>query len=441
MKTSLRRRLVASLSGVVLAAWITTAVFSYLDAKARIGAMLDDHLVQAASLLLGSDRDQSARPAVHWGDGDHALVYQGWSEDGRLLFRSADAPTAALSKNVEGFSEVEREGHRWRVFGAAENGLLVLVAEHAGFRGELAASIVRHLLHPVAFAIPILAALIMLAVGWALGPLRTLTNEVARRDPSNLEALGAEGAPAEVRPLVVALDSLFARVHAAVQNERRFTADAAHELRTPLAAIHTHAEVALGAREEAERERALARVTEAVSRADRLVGQLLVLARLDTRTGPPSRDPVPLDRIASEQVAELAPEAAQKGINLGLLETHGDPAVAGDPSLIGILLRNLVDNAVRYTPAGETVDVSVRAEGGRVLLRVADSGPGLGPEERSRIVERFHRGQGSGEGSGIGLSIVARIAELHGARLTFSDGLEGRGLAVEVSFPTAFSPA
>ncbi|HEY0838885.1 MAG TPA: ATP-binding protein, partial [Vulgatibacter sp.] len=408
MKTSLRLRLVASISGVVLAAWITTAVFSFLDARDRIGAMLDDHLVQAAGLLLGSDREQAARPAVHWGDEGHSLVFQGWSTEGRLLFRSADAPAAPLSEIEEGFSEVERAGHRWRVFAATESGLRVMVAEHAGFRGELAASVARHLVHPVAFAIPILAALIVLAVRWALGPLRSLADEVGRRDPSNLEPLGAGGAPAEVTPLVVALDSLFRRVSASVENERRFTADAAHELRTPLAAIQTHAEVALGARDGEERRQALVNVTEAVSRADRLVGQLLVLARLDARTGPAALVPLALDRLAAEQVAESAPEASRKGINLGLLETRGDPTVPCDPDLVAILLRNLVDNAVRYTPRGETIDISVRAEGDRVVLRVADSGPGLAPDERSRILERFRRGRASGEGSGIGLSIVAR---------------------------------
>jgi len=440
LKTSLSKRLVASLSCVVLAAWIATAAFSYLDAKERIGAMLDDHLVQAASLLLGSDRTQAERPAVHWGDEGHALVYQGWGADGRLLFRSADAPAQPLSEVSEGFSLVERDGHLWRVFGGREDDLLVLVAEHAGFRGELASRIAQHLLHPVAFAIPLLAILILLAVRWGLAPLRLLAREVGSRAPTNLAPIDAKGAPAEVQPLVDALDSLFARVQAAVENERRFTADAAHELRTPLAAIRTHAEVAIGARDDAERARALGHVEEAVSRANRLIGQLLVLARLDASFAPPTRTRVSLERIAAEQVAEAAPEAARREINLGLLDPQGDPTAIGDPDLIAILLRNLVDNAIRHSPPGGTVDVSIQAEGDRVVLRVADAGPGLGLDERTKVLERFHRGRASREGSGIGLSIVARIAELHGAELSFSEGLHGRGLGVDVRLPASFSP-
>lgn len=449
MKTSLRGRLFFSLALVVLAAWLATAVFSYLDARSRIGEMLDDHLVQAAHLLLaqGGRTDAPSRPAAHWGKEEegHSLVYQGWSDDGRLLFRSADAPETPLSEHAAGFSLVERGGERWRVFGlrAPEGRLRVQVAEHAAFRDELAASIARHLLHPVAFALPILAALIWLSVRWGLSPLRALAQEVERRKPANLVALDASGAPAEARPLVSALNALFRRVGASVESERRFTADAAHELRTPLAAIRTHAEVARASRDDAERSRALARVTEGTERASRLVAQLLVLARLDARATPPALSPVNLSELARAQVADSAPYAAKKQVNLGLAEdSEGAASVSGDAELCGVLLRNLVDNAVRYTPEGGRVDVSVRSEGERVVLSVTDSGPGIPPEERERVLERFYRGRGSSEeGSGLGLSIVARIAELHGAELSLADGLDGAGLAVRVAFEPPLSRA
>lgn len=445
MNRSLRLRLVGSLSATVLAAWVATAVFSYLDARRQIGRMLDDHLVQASSLLTRHAAHPSevvVDPPLHWGEAHaaHALVYQGWSADGRLLFRSSDAPTSPLARVEEGFSEVERDGATWRVFGhRVDDGGLVWVAEHAAFRDELAAGVARHLLHPLAFALPLLAALIWLAVGWGLRPLQAIAKEVGRREPSSVEPLVPAGTPVEVRPLVVALNALFARVSSLVANERRFTADAAHELRTPLAAIGAHAEVALAAGDEQARQQALVHVGEGVQRVNRLVGQLLAVARLDARAAPVPSGPVKLAALAASQVADAAPFAASKGINLGL-DASGDPTVRGDEGLLGILLRNLVDNAVRYTPRGGQVDVSVREESGRVLLRVEDTGPGVPEAERAHLVERFHRGRTSEEGSGLGLSIVARIAELHGATLSFGDGLDGRGLGVTVTLPGADRP-
>lgn len=441
MNRSLRLRLLGSLSATVLAAWVATAVFSYLDARREIGRMLDDHLVQASSLLTRHAADPSevvVDPPLHWGEGHaaHALVYQGWSDDGKLLFRSSDAPLDPLSHQAEGFSEVDRDGAKWRVFGrrVPDGQMLILVAEHAGFRGELAAGVAQHLLHPLAFALPILAALIWFAVGWGLRPLRAIASEVGRREPANVEPLVPDGAPAEVRPLVVSLNALLARVSSLVENERRFTADAAHELRTPLAAIGAHAEVALAANDEEERRQALIHVGEGVHRINHLVGQLLAVARLDARATLVPSSRVMLAEIAAQQVADAAPFASAKGVNLGL-DGCDESTVVGDESLLGILIRNLVDNAVRYTPRGGQVDVSVREDNGRVLLKVEDSGPGVPESERARLVERFHRGRTSGEdGSGLGLSIVSRIAQLHGATLFFGSGLGGRGLGVTVAW-------
>lgn len=443
MKTSLGRRLLLSIGAVVLAAYVVTASFSYLDARDRIGSMLDDHLVQAAQLLLAQSRGNSepSRPASHWGKEEegHSLVYQGFGDDGRLLFRSADAPESPLSRQAEGFSVVERDGEPWRVFGAraGEGGVRVLVAEHASFRAELAASIARHLLHPVAFALPVLAGLIWVSVRWGLAPLRALAEQVRRRKPANLVPLETGGIPAEAGPLVAALNSLFRRVAASVESERRFTADAAHELRTPLAAIRTHAEVALASSNEAERKQALAHVTEGTERASRLIAQLLMLARLDARAAPPALAPLDLPALVAAQIAESAPLAARKRVNLGLTEDSEPAATAsGDAELLDVLARNLMDNAIRYTPEGGRVDVSVRTEAERVILGVTDSGPGIPPEERARVLERFYRGrQGTGEGSGLGLSIVARIAELHAAELVLDAGPGGVGLSVRVIFP------
>lgn len=448
MKASLNRRLLVSLGTVVLAAWVATAVFSYLDARDRIGAMLDDHLVQAAHLLLvqGQASERPSRPPSHWGQVEegHSLVYQGFSDDGRLLFHSADAPRTPLSERPVGFSQVERDGVEWRVYGmrSDDGRLRVQVGEHAGFRSELAASVARHLLHPVVIALPILAGLIWLSVRWGLSPLREFTEQVERRDPDNLRPLDAAHTPAETGPLVTALNALFRRVAASIESERRFTADAAHELRTPLAAIRTHAEVALASKDDAEREQALRYLTEGTERASRLVAQLLMLARLDAGAMPSGSVRVDLSALIARQVAESAPFAARRRVNLGLAEdTEQGVTVVGDAELLGVLARNLVDNAIRYTPADGRVDVLVRNEAESVVLRVTDSGPGIPPDQRVRALERFYRGPDRSQaGSGLGLSIVARIAELHGAELSLDEAPAGSGLSVQVSLPRALGP-
>jgi two-component system sensor histidine kinase QseC len=241
----------------------------------------------------------------------------------------------------------------------------------------------------------------------------------------------------EVQPLVRSLDALFGRVVESMESERRFTADAAHELRTPLAAIRTHAEVALAAAGEEERSEALSRVVQGTVRANRVVEQLLTLARLDARELAPVLAPTRLDRIVLEQVGDASVQPAAAERNLGVEGPLEEVLVWGDADLLAIALRNLLDNALRYTRPGDSVDVSVRGEGERVVLVVEDSGLGLPPAQREHVLGRFVRGQGTGaEGSGIGLSIVARIAALHGATLTLGEAARG-GLSVEIGLRRA----
>ncbi len=305
----------------------------------------------------------------------------------------------------------------------------------------LAESIARHLLHPLLFAVPGLAVAIWLAVGVGLAPLGRFAGEVERRAPDNLAPLALARVPREVLPLQQALNALFARLRQSRELERRFTADAAHELRTPLAAIRTQAEVALNADDGAQARRALANVVGGAERATRLVEQLLTLARLDPQTALERPQPIGLRALAHDAVAAQAPFAARRNIDLGLLPGE-ERTVHGDPLLLAVLLRNLVDNAVRYTPPGGRVDLAVEeahaARGGYPLLRVTDSGPGIAPAAREQAFERFHRGSDRREeGSGLGLSIVRRIAELHRATLTLDEGPGGRGLTVRVGFPPA----
>jgi len=445
---SLRRRLLLLLAGTVLLGWLAAALFSYVDARHEIGEMLDAQLAQSAGLIAAQleheieDAHESAGAALpRLYKHERNIAFQVWDRDGELRLRSTSAPTTRLAAREAGFDEAVLEGQRWRVFSRwdEEDRYLVQVAERYALRDELAQNVAGHLLHTLLFALPILALLMWFAVGAGLAPLARLAAEIGQRAPDNLAPLADENAPREVRPLLASLNALFARVRATMAQERRFTADAAHELRTPLAAVKTQAQVALGARDEDERSRALNQVVAGTDRAARLVEQLLALARLDPQAtlGPTVK--VSLRQLAAECLAALTPQAARKDIALGLQAVEDDSAlVVGDASLLAALLRNLVDNAVRYGPEHSEVEVAIVREGQAVLLRVIDQGPGIPADERERVFARFYRVLGSGEaGSGLGLSIVRRIADLHQASMALDDGPGGRGLVVTMRFPAA----
>jgi two-component system sensor histidine kinase QseC len=437
----LRRRLLFLLSGTVLAAWLATAAFTYFDAREEIGEMLDAHLAQSAGLIAAQLEheleDEQGEKVPRQYKHERKIAFQVWDRKDRLLLRSASAPASRLQSQSEGYGDATIDGKRWRIFSRWDESrhYLVQVGERYELRDELAESVASHLLHPLYFALPALALLIWLAVGAGLAPLAGVAREVGRRAPDNLAPLDEASAPREISPLIGALNALFDRLRTSLEQERRFTADAAHELRTPLAAVKTQAQVAIGATADAERTRALANVVAGTDRASRLVEQLLVLARLDPQTALPPGQTVDLQALAQQGVAEIAPAAAGKGIEVGLAPGAAAP-VAGDAVLLAVLLRNLLDNAVRYTPPGGEVEVSVRPVDGGVSLTVVDNGPGIPEAERGQVFERFHRVLGSGEaGSGLGLSIVRRIADLHRAGVSLEAGPGGRGLRVEVSFP------
>jgi two-component system sensor histidine kinase QseC len=368
---------------------------------------------------------------------ERKIAFQVWDRSDALLLRSASAPETRLSERDEGYADAVIDGKRWRIFSRRDESgrYVVQVGERYELRDELAESVAGHLMHPLAVALPVLALLIWFAVGAGLAPLGRLAAEVGRRAPDNLAPLEESRTPREVRPLLGALNTLFARLRALLEQERRFTADAAHELRTPLAAVKTQAQVALGAVDAEERARALAHVVTGTDRAAHLVEQLLMLARLDPQTALAQARPASLRDLAAECVAAQAPAAAQKNVGVGLA-AEDDGLIAGDSTLLAVLLRNLVDNAVRYSPAGGEIEVSIGREDGTVVLRVTDNGPGIPEAERSRVFERFYRVLGSGEeGSGLGLSIVKRIADLHRASIALAAGPGGRGLKMSVAFP------
>lgn len=301
-------------------------------------------------------------------------------------------------------------------------------------RRELAQEIAEHLLTPMLVALPGLAVVLIFAVGLALRPLRRLADDVGARGPARLTPIDTAGVPRETLPLIERLNTLFAGIERALENERRFTADAAHELRTPLAAIKAQAQVALGAANDVERRHALEQIVAGCDRATRLASQMLTLARLDAGAG---RDlqPLAVRALAAEVLADSAGEAVARGCELTLAE--GDAQVRGDAELLRALLRNLVENALRHGAASQ-VRVSIIDGSAGPMLAIADDGKGIEPAEREAVLQRFRRGAGADSpGSGLGLSIVQRIAELHGARLELADGIDGRGVELSLGFPRA----
>ena len=419
--------------------WFGAALLTYHSTRKEVVDLLDAHLAQVASLLAAQSQHELGEiqfdDAPMLIDDSMHVAFQVWENGQILRLHSANAPETPLASRDHGFSDILVDGQNWRVFSAWDGShkLLIHVAELADFRKSVANAIAYNLLLPLLFSFPLLALLMWVAVTRGLHPLVKLTREVARREPDNLEPLNAGTAPREVVPLIEHLNRLFGRIDVSMQKERRFTADAAHELRTPVAAIKAQAQVARAASSEASRIHALDYAILGCDRAAHLIDQLLTIARIDA-LGEEVTEQCQLRALSSEVIAELAPAAHEKGVQIELAE--GDEAVVrGDKGLLRVLLRNLLDNAVRHTSHGTSVRVSVGTEQGLTCLSVSDDGPGIPEEEREKVLERFYRPLGTqASGSGLGLSIVKRIAEIHGATLNLAPSREGKGLNIKIAF-------
>jgi two-component system sensor histidine kinase QseC len=440
---SLKRRLLVLALTTVALVWVAAAAFVYFDAREELGEVLDAHLAQDAALLavqasheldeLGAEHT----PLLH--KYARQVAFQIWEKGNLLRLHSENASQLHLTNVEHGFSDSTIDGHRWRVFSAwDESGeFLIHVAERADEREELARDIAGNLLEPLLFSLPLLALLLWAAIARGLDPLDKLAGEVGRRDPETLSPLDTDAAPHEVLPLIERLNRLFARINATIQRERRFTADAAHELRTPVAGIKAQAQVARAATAEADRIHALDNAILGCDRATHLIEQLLTLARVDA-LDIGGTEPCRLKEIAANEISLIAPAALAKGVHIELSEENepsSNVSARGNPELLRILMRNLIDNAVRHTLPGTTVQVNIYREAGAACLSVSDDGPGIPEEEMARVSERFYRPSGTqASGSGLGLSIVKRIAEMHDASVHFMRAGDGRGLRVTVAF-------
>ena len=437
--SSLRARLLGGLLGGVVLVGAVGGWIVYRNALAEADAFFDYHLRQTALILRDQPVEYLLSQQIAPNDAAYDFVVQVWSLDGVRVYLSR--PHAVLPDvTTLGYATVNTREGRWRVYGVQAVSRVIQVAQPMSVRERQAVQLALHTLEPFALLLPVLALLIWLAVGQALKPLERLTGLVKARRVGALEPLPDAALPSEVQPLVGALNELLGRLNAALERERAFMADAAHELRTPLTALHLQMDMLARASGETERGAAMEQLSAGVQRAIRLVEQMLAMAREEPRTQA-RHVPVDLETLGREVVAELIPLADARRIDLGLSQSRS-LTVPGDPEALRTLLRNLIDNAVRYTDEGGRVDVTVEDGGSatapRAQLTVTDSGPGIPPEERARVFDRFYRRAGTTPpGSGLGLSIVKAIADAHGAVLTLTSGAEGRGLRVIVTFPAA----
>lgn len=443
---SLRRRLTLLILASIVFVWGAMLAFSYREAREEVGELADARLGEVAQALMLLDlkrlsalaeaQGSTAIDDDHDGDKDRAkkIAFQVWDGDGTLLLHSVGAPETPFVRRL-GFEAARWHGDVWRTLAIwnQRRAFQVRVFERMSVRDDLASSVALRMLEPLLYALPILAVVVWLSVGRGLTPLHGLSKAIAARGPQNLEPIRPGRVPNEIRPLIDSLNDLLRRLSQSIDKERRFTADAAHELRTPLSAIKVQAEVALAAEEQAEQRYALAQIIEGVNRTAHLVQQLLLLARLDHPDSGSARQ-VDLGELAAQCAGRYAEGALKKDIDLGV-STEPERVVAGDPAMLDVLIGNLIDNAIRYTQEHGRIEVSVTRQDEATLLSIKDNGPGVPEEARSRIMDRFYRVEGSpAPGSGLGLSIVERVATAHGATVELEQGLDGRGLGVKVRF-------
>lgn len=366
-----------------------------------------------------------------------SLQLQVWRKD-KLIFSSEEAPSIPFSDGSPGITAAVIGDHTWRIntiYNKAKD-LTIMVAESADKGQQLENQLTRDTVLITLIAYPFLGIVIWFIVGRALNPLKKITKEVSHRAPSYLKPVDTTSVPAEVSPLVEELNHLFARLQEAFDREKRFTADAAHELKTPLAAISMHTQIALCTQDDEERKTTLRKIISGVDRSTHVIQQLLTLSKMlpDATLERPTI--VHLARETTDVAALLAPEAINKNIELEFINPESRASIQGNAAAIGILIRNLLDNAIRYTPANGFIKISIEETLNQVILSVIDSGPGIPKELRERVFERFYRGVGNTTpGSGLGLGIVQQIVRLHQGKIQLVTPISGKGLKAQVIFP------
>lgn len=442
---SIRSRLFMILMITTGIVWMSAIIWIYLSTRAEVERVLDARLIEAArmvsSLITSQEIDPrraaqipTVEPALH-ASYDRQLSCQIWALDGTLVGRSDAAPATPLTDSGEGFSQTVIAGEIWRVYAVMNSdlGMRVLVGDNMRVRDRLVADVIRGLALPALLILPILAGLIWLSVRKGLAPFTAMASTLATRPASDLSALPDDDTPSEIKAVIRSLNGLFARVSAARQRERDFTAFAAHELRTPIAGLKTQAQVALGSEDPRIRNNALRQIVIGVDRTSRLVRQLTDLTVTESGEIATARQDVDLLKI----LGQIADDIGQHYPDAAAIEV--DPQLGGiclsvDPSLFTLAARNLLENAALHSGADGVVRCSVRTATNGVAVVVDDSGPGIPDEELPKVRDRFFRGRNKTPmGSGLGLAIADLAMKRLGGDVHLENRHEG-GLRAELRF-------
>ena len=410
-------------------------------------ALFNQRMYQHLDVLNYSLPDLLARGDIEGGhlrypartlDAQSRLEFQWATADGRLLARSEGMPSHPVTELEEGFRFVNFAGYRWHVLAApsADGQHWFVVAERDDQRYRMAESVILPAVYPMLLAVPLLGAIIWILLGIGLKPVATLARDLGQREASDLRALSAEHLPVELKPLALSANSLLRRLEASFARERRFSADAAHELRTPIAALRIQSDnLAFAAPEHAG---AVTKLQIGIERLSHLVEQILLLNRVAPDQFMGRFETLALDAAVRRAIAAHSAALADRVLDI---EWRGSEArIQGDVFAIDSLLGNLIGNAIKYTPDGGRIRVQTGAEGDFVVLDVIDSGPGIPGDQRERVFDRFYRVDGDrheagAAGCGLGLSIAQQVAGLHGARILLRDSPFDSGLWVRVEFP------
>lgn len=456
--TSLRGRLRWMIIALLVLFLLPLAFYSFYRTSDEMAVLSDARLAEAAHTVAAlirqsglqtfANRDGIIVPvqkkSVLAAQGEVAtheseVGFQVFDRQGRLLLGTANLMTLpATPDDRSAYHDLKKQHHVWRVFNYVDpaSQYVIRTADRYDSRENIVYTLWIDHGVPFLLGLPVLALLVGWAVGRGLRPLASLTTALSEREPGSRERIMLPDAPRELRPVLAALNEQLARQEDALERERRFSADVAHELRTPLASIQLNLESAMETVDPDEIHDSVAGAHGSVATLSRRVEQLLALAKLEAGAASTQFEPVDLAEVADDVVKELAPVIQRRGVELGFTQQHGRVLVQGYAPALVALLRNLLENSLRYVPAGGHIQLAVAQSRQEATLEVIDNGPGIPIDRRRDVFARFHREHGSrGEGYGLGLSIVARAASLHRASIELLDAPMGRGLRVRVSIP------
>ena len=430
---SIRDRLLWTFCIALLLAGVAATYMTFISARSEADRFLDTELQQIAlSLSVNTDGTIPQMLSVDT-DEEHIVIQIQNAASGKTHLSSA-IPSPFPITNLEGFANIRHEGQTWRIFILKTDSIYIITAQPTDIRVKLAFNSALHILQPLVLLLPFLVVAVWLLVGQGLASLNRTAKIVSTRSSTSLEPLPVNGLPVEVKQLVLALNDLLARLEQSLESQKRFASDAAHELRTPLTALKLQVQLAERAKTDEARQKAFTRLHAGIDRATGLVQQLLVIARLDPDAHKKPFVTVNLAAVVKSVADELAVLAQQKNISI---ETDADSiSVAGMEDALKLLITNLTDNAIRYTQNEGRILLSVKQQDNVAVINVSDNGPGIAPDERERVFDRFYRALGTkAQGHGLGLAIVKRIVEIHHGTICVEDGLDGKGTTMRITLP------